>query len=164
MRVVTPICFEATDGRVCRRLVTAAEGDADLIINVTNDGWFGSSDAGRRHHALLGRWRAAELGVPVIRAANTGISGLIPAGGGPGGFVDMELGARTEGVLVADVVLGRERETLYRRTGNVVGVACALSLLIFLPVACWRGRAAAQGERPGDTMVKEASRKEPDGS
>ena len=49
---------------------------ADVIINVTNDAWYGDS-AGPRQHLDLARYRAIETGLPVIRAANTGISAII---------------------------------------------------------------------------------------
>ena len=48
---------------------------ADLIINVTNDAWYGDS-AGPRQHYIMAKFRAIETGTHVIRAANTGISGI----------------------------------------------------------------------------------------
>ncbi|QQG35511.1 MAG: apolipoprotein N-acyltransferase [Micavibrio aeruginosavorus] len=47
----------------------------DLIVNVTNDAWYGDS-AGPRQHLAMARFRAIEEGISVARAANTGISGL----------------------------------------------------------------------------------------
>ncbi len=55
-------------------------GSAKWIINVTNDGWFGDS-TGPHQHFEMARMRAVEQGIPVIRAANTGISGIIDAYG-----------------------------------------------------------------------------------
>ncbi|WP_164503779.1 apolipoprotein N-acyltransferase [Rickettsiales endosymbiont of Stachyamoeba lipophora] len=52
----------------------------DLIINITNDGWFGDS-FGPYHHFHMSRLRAVELGLPLVRAANTGISTVIDAYG-----------------------------------------------------------------------------------
>jgi apolipoprotein N-acyltransferase len=48
----------------------------DFIINVTNDAWYGIS-AGPHQHFTQAIFRAVEEGIPVIRAANTGLSGLI---------------------------------------------------------------------------------------
>jgi apolipoprotein N-acyltransferase len=55
-------------------------GAAKWILNVTNDGWFGDS-TGPHQHFEMARMRAVEQGIPVIRAANTGISGVIDAYG-----------------------------------------------------------------------------------
>ncbi len=54
----------------------------DFIINVTNDAWYGVSP-GPYQHFVQARFRAIEEGVPVIRAANTGISGVIDSFGRP---------------------------------------------------------------------------------
>lgn len=158
VRIVTPICFEATVSPVCRRLVTAPDPDASLIINVTNDGWFGDSDSGRRHHALLARWRAAELGVPVLRAANTGISQFIAPGGS---HVPVEEPARTAGVMYARIPVAGERSTLYARTGNVVGISCALALLLLFPAALRRPPGRATQATPADGTM-ESDSKEPE--
>jgi len=51
-----------------------------LIVNVTNDGWFGTSTGPSQHFATA-RFRSIEEGIPMLRAANTGISGVIDAYG-----------------------------------------------------------------------------------
>lgn len=51
-----------------------------MIVNVTNDGWYGKS-AGPYQHFTMAAYRAIETGVPVIRSANTGLSGMIDAYG-----------------------------------------------------------------------------------
>lgn len=81
LRVGTPICFEVANARVCRRLARGGGQRVQALVNLTNDGWFGSSDAGRAMHLRLTRWRALENGVPIVRAANTGISAFIDARG-----------------------------------------------------------------------------------
>ena len=64
------------------------------LLNVTNDAWFGGS-AGPYQHFHQAQLRAVEQGLPVVRAANTGISAIID----PYGRVLGELGLKKEGVV-----------------------------------------------------------------
>ncbi|MEO9166767.1 MAG: apolipoprotein N-acyltransferase, partial [Aestuariivirga sp.] len=66
------ICYEA----IFPGAVAAENPRPDWLVNVTNDGWFGTSTGPYQHLAML-RLRAIELGVPAARAANTGISAVI---------------------------------------------------------------------------------------
>ncbi len=76
--LATPICFEATISSVCRSLVVRdGERVAGVMINMTNDGWFGDSQGGREAHLQIARWRCIELATPMIRSANTGVSAII---------------------------------------------------------------------------------------
>ena len=111
------ICYESifpVHSRHFRR------GGADLLINITNDAWFGRSTAPWQHHAHL-VLRAIENRVGVIRAANTGISGYID----PLGRVRAETGLD---VLVHATYMAETTgvRTLYVRFGDWLGV---LSLL-----------------------------------
>ncbi len=82
VRFAAPICFEVTRAEHCRRLVfDGSTRRADLLVNLTNDGWFAFFKAGRLQHLQLARWRCLELGTPMVRAANTGISAIIDARG-----------------------------------------------------------------------------------
>ena len=106
--MATPICFEATAADVCRMLVFGnGRRRADLLVNVTNDGWFGDFDPGRWQHLQLARWRCVELATPMVRAANTGVSCVIDARGRVlRKRVDGSFGTvRVEGVMTADVPL-----------------------------------------------------------
>lgn len=138
--VGTPICFESTMPYVCRALVQPRGGrKADLLINLTNDGWFGPRTGGREQHLQIGRFRCIENRVPLVRAANTGISAAIDSAGrliqyGP----DVPPGraaANDEGLMIADVTL-RPGSTLYARLGDAFGWAC-LALAALLALAAW---------------------------
>ena len=78
----TPICFEDTVPEACRRLVWSEGVKAgSLLINASNDGWFGSSPGPRAAHLQLARVRAIENRVPMVRAVNTGITAWIDSCG-----------------------------------------------------------------------------------
>ncbi|WP_181700783.1 apolipoprotein N-acyltransferase [Chthonobacter albigriseus] len=66
------ICYEI----IFPGAATAAEDRPSILINVTNDGWFGAT-SGPYQHLDQARLRAIEEGIPVLRAANTGISAVV---------------------------------------------------------------------------------------
>jgi apolipoprotein N-acyltransferase len=74
--VMPLICYEG----IFAEEVNAVQGRARAIVLITNDAWFGNW-AGPAQHFAQARLRAIEQGLPVIRAANTGISGMIDATG-----------------------------------------------------------------------------------
>jgi apolipoprotein N-acyltransferase len=103
------ICFEGAFGELARGAVRRG---ATVLVNVTNDGWFGYS-AGPRQHAALARIRAIECGVPLVRCSNNGISLVCDA---QGAILDqLELDRR--GVVQASID-PRPRGTLYVRWGR----------------------------------------------
>jgi apolipoprotein N-acyltransferase len=69
-----------------------------LILNVTNDGWFGDTPGPRQHFAQA-RLRAVERGIPLVRAANTGISAVVD----PYGRITASLAVGQESVIDADL-------------------------------------------------------------
>ena len=85
VRVAVPICFEDAMSWVCRDLVYPAsagrERRADLLVNITNDGWYGWFDAGRAQHVQISRFRAIETRTPMVRGANTGRCASIDSSG-----------------------------------------------------------------------------------
>ncbi len=100
------------------------------LLNVTNDAWFGNQ-AGPHQHFAMARTRAVEQGLPLVRAANTGISAIVD----PYGRVRGALGLGTAGVL--DGALPRSlAPTLYARIGDngafllwLVSFACLVVVL-----------------------------------
>jgi apolipoprotein N-acyltransferase len=103
--------------------------DATLLINVTNNAWYGDSTAPHQH-LQIARMRALEAGRFLIRAANDGITAVI----GPHGELVAKLPQFQEAVLRADVQ-PMTKLTPYARFGNYPVVAGALGLLA---LASWR--------------------------
>jgi len=96
------------------------------IVNVTNDGWFGKT-AGPYQHLAQARFRAIEQGLPIVRAANTGISAVID----PFGKIVNSIQLGTSGVI--DVRLPKPRKpTVYTRYGNWASFAQIVGMLIIL--------------------------------
>jgi len=105
------ICYEAIfPGQV------VAPGDRPgWLLNITNDGWFGISSGPYQHFAGA-RLRAVEEGLPLVRAANSGISAMVD----PYGRVVGRLGLGQIGVLDAALPLPIAGGTPYARLGNWV--------------------------------------------
>lgn len=96
------------------------------LLNTTNDAWFGDS-IGPRQHFFQARMRAVEEGLPLVRAANTGISAVI----GPRGQIRAILNLGEAGVLDQSLP-GKVKMTFYHRNGNAVfwGILFILVLTI----------------------------------
>jgi apolipoprotein N-acyltransferase len=105
----TLICFEVTFPHLSRRQV--GQG-AQILVNITNDGWFGST-WGPYQHLAVSAVRAAENGVPVIRAANTGISAVFDARG----RLVTSIGLLERGFITSEISVGGPG-TIYTKTGN----------------------------------------------
>lgn len=140
LRVVTPICFEATMPNACRRLVyNGPTRLADIIVNGTNDGWFNSFAMVRGQHLLAARWRSLELATPMARAANTGISALVDHRGRliASGVNKQARAVGVDGVLSGELPIVKD-PSLYARGGWAVPWLLALLGLLltiasFLP-------------------------------
>jgi apolipoprotein N-acyltransferase len=95
------------------------------LLNLTNDGWFGIS-SGPYQHLQQARVRTIEQGLPLVRAANTGISAVID----PLGRIVKSLPLGTEGIM--DASLPRRIDaTLYARTGDS-GVALVIGAALII--------------------------------
>jgi apolipoprotein N-acyltransferase len=78
LSVGVPICFEITMPWASRRIAfDGGERQAEVLVNISNDGWFGSSRLGRRQHLQVAQLRAIELDTAVLRSVNTGVSAWI---------------------------------------------------------------------------------------
>lgn len=97
------------------------------LLNATNDAWFGDS-IGPRQHFFQARMRAVEQGLPLIRAANTGISAVI----GPRGQIRAYLRLGEAGVLDQNLP-GKIDPTIYSKSGDIVfWVGCLILVLTIL--------------------------------
>ncbi|MBL8764287.1 MAG: apolipoprotein N-acyltransferase [Phycisphaerae bacterium] len=143
-RLVTPICSEATNPWRCRALAYAgAIRRADVLVNLSNDGWFGRVNAGREHHLLAARWRCVELGIPMVRAVNTGLSAVIDPWGR---IVRSGPEPNTDGVMVVDVPIPSvAAATIYgARVGDATGWASFGLTVAGLVMTICSGRAATR--------------------
>ncbi|RFP85772.1 apolipoprotein N-acyltransferase [Rhodobacteraceae bacterium 63075] len=110
------ICYEA----VFPQDVRGAPERPDLLLQITNDAWFGRF-SGPYQHLDQARMRAIEQGLPMIRAANTGISALI----GPRGEVRASLALGEAGFLDAPLPAPLP-PTPYARSGDLPALLAAL--------------------------------------
>lgn len=120
------ICYEITFPDLVRQPV---KNGARFLVNITNDAWFGQSAASYQHMAM-GALRAVENRVPIVRAANTGISGVID----PDGRLRDTTRLFVKDLVIADIEPRAEGAlSLYARVGDVFSWACLVlsGLLIF---------------------------------
>lgn len=117
------ICYEDVYGEEMRALLPASQ----LLVNVSNDAWFGNSAAPHQHEQKA-RMRAREFARPLVRVTNTGVSSAIDHQGNILG----RIAHNTKGVLDVSVQ-PRSGYTLYARTGNwPVFVLSLLFLMVLL--------------------------------
>lgn len=121
VRIGAVICYESIFPDLVRRFV---RNGANTLVVVTNDAWFGTSSAPMQHFSMA-VLRAVENGVPVIRAANTGISGFIASTGRMAGLTGLFETTTT----TARIHPGRDALTLYTRYGDVFAYLCCAAAL-----------------------------------
>ncbi len=118
VRIVVPICFEDIDSRLVATMFRGDHGKrADLIVNLTNDGWFKYNQNAQQLQAAI--FRSIENRAAMVRSVNTGISGFIDSFG----RVTESVPARTEGTAIATLRLD-SRYTLYTRFGDLFAKLC----------------------------------------
>ena len=121
--IIPLVCFEDTFGNLARKFV---RNSPQLIVNVTNDGWFGLT-AGPHQHFASARLRSIEEGLPLVRAANNGISAIVDPLGRIIALLELDRRGVLDGPLPAALP-----PTLYARLGDA---SAALAGLIVLALA-----------------------------
>ena len=120
-KLAANVCYEDAFGE--ERI--AAAKDSTLLVNVSNDAWFGASLAPRQH-LQIGAMRSLEAGRWQLRANNTGVTAILDHKG----RVRAELAPFTAGTLTGEAQ-GRTGKTPYLALGNLPAVVAAF-LLLFL--------------------------------
>ena len=132
VRVLPFICYEI----IFPGITGYGDADADLILNVTNDAWFGDTP-GPYQHFRQAQIRAVEAGRPLARAANNGISGVVDA---YGRILDA---FAIDAVGVLDVAVPRQRVTSPVNPGMA-------GWLVLLVLGLWASLAAMRSARLSD--------------
>jgi apolipoprotein N-acyltransferase len=126
------ICYEAIFPKLSRDL---ANGGANLLVNITNDAWFGRSSAPHQHLSMA-VLRAVENRIPIARCANTGISAFIDTRG----RILQKTGLYEDETLVSTLRLGKGT-TIYTRHGDWFAWSCvAISFLGFAYALVRKGK------------------------
>ncbi|HQR09787.1 MAG TPA: apolipoprotein N-acyltransferase [Casimicrobiaceae bacterium] len=119
-RVAVNICYEDVFGAE----LAGVARHATLFVNVTNDAWYGRS-IGALQHNQIAQMRALELGRPMLRATNTGITSAIAHDG----LVLAQLPWFTQGILDVEIA-GRRGETPFVRWGDALAAGLAGGILV----------------------------------
>lgn len=120
------ICYEI----IFSNAVVAKGGGARWVVNVTNDGWYGDSP-GPYQHLTMAVFRAIEDGVPVARAANTGISAIID----PYGRILARLPYDAIGAIDQPLPGPAHSATVFAKIGNLIFVLFVIGMI---GPALWR--------------------------
>jgi apolipoprotein N-acyltransferase len=130
-KIAVNICYEDVFGA---ELISSLP-QAGLMLNLSNLAWYGDSLA-QPQHLQIARARAMEMGRPMLRSTNTGMTALVL----PDGSVPAALPAFTRGVLEVEVSAFRGL-TPYARWGDALALVAALmGIAVAVAGAGWRGR------------------------
>lgn len=126
--VSTAICYEVTYPSQAREAVRQG---SELLTTITNDAWYGESSAAYQHFEMAAM-RAIEQGRYLVRAANTGVSGIID----PYGRVLIRTRLFETAAVVGEARFVQER-TPYARIGDLVALVATVLTVLALGVAAW---------------------------
>ena len=119
----TLLCFEIIFPELVRGFV---KNGAEILVNISNDAWFGRTSAHYQHFSMA-VFRAVEFRRPVLRSANTGVSGYIDAAG----RIVSKIDPFQEGVIICSPALAHG-ESFYCRYGDLFAYVCMGGFLFFL--------------------------------
>ena len=124
------ICYEGILPEAARMYKNQS---AELLVNITNDAWFGVTSAPFQHFTMS-LFRAVETRLYVVRAANTGISGIIDPRG--------KIVAQTN-IFEAQALKGNIKYlniySFYAKHGDILVIIC-FGIIIFFFLLSWKGR------------------------
>jgi apolipoprotein N-acyltransferase len=124
------ICYEIIFPGLVRKFFTRG---GDFMVTMTNDAWFGKT-AGPYQHFTMAVFRAIENRKPVIRAANTGISGLIDSSG----RIKAATALFTRQIVPGQVKMDNTM-TFYTKYGDLFSYVCIVGfIIIVLNIKRWR--------------------------
>ena len=130
VNIASVICYEIAFDELTRQQAQ----EAQVIVTISNDAWFGTS-AAPHQHLQIAKIRAIENGLPVIRATQNGISAIIDAQGNE----LIRTAQFEEAIATTDVQLAAAN-TFFHQHGKFWVVISLLSLLAVIAVANWRAR------------------------
>ena len=123
LKIGMQICYEIIFPNLSRRMV---QNGADLLVNITNDAWFGRTGAPYQHFSMAAI-RAVENRRALVRAANTGISGFVD----PAGRVLATTPLFEEKALKQKIPVLKTK-TIYSRYGDFFAITCFVAALVGL--------------------------------
>jgi apolipoprotein N-acyltransferase len=140
------ICYEIIFPELASELVA---NNAGLLVNITNDAWFGKTSAPYQHFSMA-VFRAVENRRSLIRAANTGISGFID----PSGRVLNQSELFEKVTMTCSVPVIKNQTTFYNRHGNLLVLSCfiVLAFIIIIKSAGQVVRKKAEGRKNRKTQ------------
>jgi len=138
------ICFEVIFPDLVRHFVRHG---AQFLVNITNDAWFGYSPASYQHLSMV-VLRAVENRVPIVRAANTGISAVID----PNGRLVQQTDLFVRTWIKERIIPATSPETFYTRFGDLFAYSCLL--LSALALGWWAGKRFRRGDKPMPAVTR----------
>jgi len=121
------ICYESSIPRIVREFVYRG---SELLIIQANDGWLGNS-YGPYQHFELARLRAIENRIPVLRSANTGISGVIR----PDGTIQKKVGLNNK-LIFQEKINIINSGSIYTKYGDIFAIISFIITLIISVISC----------------------------